>query len=763
MNTTLQINRERSKGSKFNGKRLRKFAAGLMMAASLAGGATFASPAEAKDPRDPAIARPRLAETDIYDTALGFTCWIKVPQASGTATSMGTGWVVDKERRLVLTNHHVIDGGTGNKDDVMVWFPVHKDGELINDSVQYEQRITPVRGTVIDSDSTKDLALIQLNDMPEGVVEPIIADKSPRPGEHIHTVAGLAEGSQALWVYTTGVVKQVYKKRSTLSDHQTVFARVVEAQADVNKGNSGGPVLNDRGEVVAVISSGSATANAVQSFIDQEEVRDYLEIVSPLVDPQTAADFNLRGARQSSEGRYDHAIDDFNAALRMDADLAEAYANRGWAQLRRGELQIAVGDFTDAIQRDPTLTDAYQGRGMAHRRLDEVPASLADLSEAIRRDSGSDTLYNLYNERGITHYWNEDYREALADFERAVELAERDGGNFGNLTELVRAIEVERDKAQLHVNCGDALLGMDRAQDALAKYETALNLDGNRWDVAFKVGTAHEALGNADRALQIYKAVLENDKSDPEFFRVAGRLLRKQDQMQNAVEIFALGADTFTANADLCNELGVTLYEDGRYENAVKAYSLAIDRNNQNGVYFRNRGHAESQLGEFDAAIADLNQAIALDQTDAEFFFLRGKIRELSRDAEGAQPDYAQAEKMDPATYKRQYRRYLQLANNTEQKITVLLKYETMTTTGEWHWFAGDDDKGLVYELEPGQKVNLYHEDFRINARRMEIGAVGEDGTKWNMHTVSLVSMSGYITTADEPEAWDSYMYSINP
>ncbi|MDA7979614.1 MAG: tetratricopeptide repeat protein [Pirellulales bacterium] len=765
MNTTLpaQVNQIQTTAGKVRSS-WRRWTAGILLAVSMLSSGGFSAIAEANDLRDPvkitaASARVRMAETDIYERALDFTCWIKVPGADGEGASMGTGWVVDKERKLVMTNHHVIESGTGKRNDVLIWFPTEEDGELLNDHIHYERNITPVRGTVIDSDSSKDLALIQLNSVPDTVKDPVIATKSPRPGSHIHTVAGLAEGSQALWVYTTGVVKQVYKKRSQLSDNQVVFARVVEAQAAVNRGNSGGAVLDDHGEVIAVISSGSSVANSVESFIDQKEIHNYLEIVLPLVDPQTADNFNTRGLRHYFEGRYDQAISDFNAALRLDGELGDAYSNRAWAQMQNGEYQIALGDFSDAIRHDATLTDAWQGRGIVHRELNNVEESLRDMSEAIRRDNGSDTLYNLYNERGITQYWAENYADALVDFERAAELAEQDGGNFGNFTELVRAVEIERDQAQLHVNCGDALMGLDRLEDAMKRYDTALDLAPSRWDILFKIGSVHESNGDLDKAVQLYKAVIENDQSDPQFYRSLGQLLRTQDQLKSSAETLAEGADRHTDNSDLANELGITFFQGEAYQNAIVAFDAAIERDNQNAVYFRNRGHAYSKVDDYSSAIADMDRAIHLDKSDPEFFFLRGQIREFAGDAEAAQPDYDRAERMDSTTFKRQFRRFLQLENRTEQKITVVLKYETMTTEGTWQWFGADDGGGLIYELEPGQKVNVYHDEFRINARRIQIAAVAADKTEWESADVKLVSTSGYITTDYEPESWDTFVY----
>ena len=148
-------------------------------------------------------------------------------------------------------------------------------------------------------------------------------------GERVFALAALPEGSEGLWIMTSGEVRQVYR-RSHANNH---FARVVETQLPTNRGNSGGAVVNDRLEVVAVVEGHMQEARLVSLFIDVGEIRDYLAEAVPLVAPENAEAFETRASRRYDEGRYDQAIADYTAALKLDPKLTSAMVNRGWAYL----------------------------------------------------------------------------------------------------------------------------------------------------------------------------------------------------------------------------------------------------------------------------------------------------------------------------------------------------------------------------------------------------------------------------------------------
>jgi len=70
-------------------------------------------------------------------------------------------------------------------------------------------------------------------------------------------------------VYTSGTVRQVYRKKWVAGDEHKVFhldAEIVETQSPTNAGDSGGPLVNDRAELVGVTQGGTLRGDLVNFF-----------------------------------------------------------------------------------------------------------------------------------------------------------------------------------------------------------------------------------------------------------------------------------------------------------------------------------------------------------------------------------------------------------------------------------------------------------------------------------------------------------------
>jgi S1-C subfamily serine protease len=222
---------------------------------------------------------PANAQTDggekLYQRILKSTGWVLAPVDKNKART-GTGSLVDAHRKLLLTNYHVV----GDKDTVFVLFPAYQKGKPILEKEHYSNSVAKlgVRGHVVAKDAKRDLALIQLDNVPEGVLPLKLAATSPSPGQEVHSV-GNPGRSGALWVYTYGKVRAVYHKKwrsSAGEDMLSLEAEVVETQSPTNPGDSGGPLVNNRGELVAVTQGTATDASLLSLFIDVSEVRAFM-------------------------------------------------------------------------------------------------------------------------------------------------------------------------------------------------------------------------------------------------------------------------------------------------------------------------------------------------------------------------------------------------------------------------------------------------------------------------------------------------------
>lgn len=214
-----------------------------------------------------AAAGPGRANEAVYQRLLRSTGWVVAGQNTGTCV------LVDADKKLAATNFHVV----GLRPEVQVLFPRSEDGRIVAERKAYQDDLTEkgIKAKVVARDPRRDLALIRLEQLPEGVEAVAIAADRPHPGQQVHSIGNPA-ASDALWVYSSGTVRQVYNKSFALDGSQLVEASVVETQSPINPGDSGGPLVNDDGQLVGVISGTNRNAALVSLAIEAGELRALL-------------------------------------------------------------------------------------------------------------------------------------------------------------------------------------------------------------------------------------------------------------------------------------------------------------------------------------------------------------------------------------------------------------------------------------------------------------------------------------------------------
>ena len=182
--------------------------------------------AEEQVQADPVAAGPVLVEEqqviDIYDAASPAVVQI------GVGLSTGSGFLIDDEGHI-LTNSHVVD------DASTVTVTLSDDTEL--------------DGRVLGVDAADDLALLQVDAPDVSHITPLtLADSdNVQPGQ-LAIALGSPYGLEG--TITVGVVSGL--DRSLTGDDGRPITGVIQTDAALNPGNSGGPLLNSEGEVIGV-------------------------------------------------------------------------------------------------------------------------------------------------------------------------------------------------------------------------------------------------------------------------------------------------------------------------------------------------------------------------------------------------------------------------------------------------------------------------------------------------------------------------------
>jgi cytochrome c-type biogenesis protein CcmH/NrfG len=167
----------------------------------------------------------------------------------------------------------------------------------------------------------------------------------------------------------------------------------------------------------ASIGPGWVTAATLVRDNDRA-IADYNEAIR--IDPDYADAFYGRGNAWSEKFDDARALADYNQAIRLDPNHAAALNNRGAAWLAMGQYDRAVADFSAAIRIDPRDADYYNNLGNAWHLKGDNDRAIVDYDEAIRLNPRDPCP--LYN-RGSAWQAKGDLDRALADYDEAIRVA----------------------------------------------------------------------------------------------------------------------------------------------------------------------------------------------------------------------------------------------------------------------------------------------------------------------------------------------------
>jgi len=166
--------------------------------------------------------------------------------------SGGSGFIVTEDG-YVLTNYHVIE----DADKVVV--------QLADDNIEYEAK-------VVGTDPQTDLALLKVDGRRKLPTVPLGDSEKLRVGEWV-----IAIGNPLAYDHTVtvGVVSAKGRKLNGLS-RDVALDNYIQTDAAINRGNSGGPLLNLKGEVVGINSAISVAGQGISFAIPINMAREVM-------------------------------------------------------------------------------------------------------------------------------------------------------------------------------------------------------------------------------------------------------------------------------------------------------------------------------------------------------------------------------------------------------------------------------------------------------------------------------------------------------
>jgi type IV pilus biogenesis/stability protein PilW len=129
-----------------------------------------------------------------------------------------------------------------------------------------------------------------------------------------------------------------------------------------------------------------------------------------------------RGLTYLSQGQFEWAIAEYDKAIELDPNLAEAYVRRAFVYKVLGQYEQAMADYDKAIELSPNNAMFYNDRGFAYAEQEQYESAIRDYNKAIELSPDHPNIDYAYNNRGFAYGNLEKYDQALHDFERAITL-----------------------------------------------------------------------------------------------------------------------------------------------------------------------------------------------------------------------------------------------------------------------------------------------------------------------------------------------------
>lgn len=394
---------------------------------------------------DPIFTTPAQIAPEFTQRALDVTAYLEMHDKNGNPLGTGNGFFVTSN--LIVTNPQVIEGAASGTV------------KLLGRPTKYKiEGVTAV-------DEENNLVLLKIDVV--GIRPPSISKS-----ETINT---------GMIVYIVGNRRGM---EGTLSDN-TISSMIKEKNSKwfqlINKvfpDSSGGPVLNDVGEIVGVFFF-SIEGKEKATFVIPTNYLKQLIARSGQVTPLTqrkqtvSAVTYFRWGYISSEMReFNEAIANFTQAIRLQPDYVSSYINRGIALDMMKQHAAAISDYDTAIRLQPDYVIAYNSRGIARANLGQYEEAIKDYTKVIEIDKDFPAAYG---NRGRAREAIGKYVDAMSDYNTVIRLSPND--------------------ARGYYNRGNLKFKLKKYENALTDYDQSILLQPNFIQALYSRGITRVELG----------------------------------------------------------------------------------------------------------------------------------------------------------------------------------------------------------------------------------------------------------------------------
>jgi tetratricopeptide (TPR) repeat protein len=186
----------------------------------------------------------------------------------------------------------------------------------------------------------------------------------------------------------------------------------------------------EKGDLVTVLEERETsflirTYRGVKGAVEKANVvklAESVEVYDDLIreNPKLGRLYTLRAGAQWARRDGDAALKDFDQAIELGYDSANAYSSRALFLTASGQYDKAVEDFNKAVEKGDRSESILINRAAAYLQMNKVDEAIADYSAAIALN---DKNAGIFQQRATAYKVKGDLGKAAEDFGKAIQVS----------------------------------------------------------------------------------------------------------------------------------------------------------------------------------------------------------------------------------------------------------------------------------------------------------------------------------------------------
>ena len=299
----------------------------------------------------------------------------------------------------------------------------------------------------------------------------------------------------------------------------------------------------------------------------------------------------------------------FVSCKKNDEMLLVEYPNPIYSK----ENKIELDNHTNRIKNNPEDVNAYLDRARLEVSCADYKNAIKDFNKAVEIEPAD--YRTFYGRAMFECYYIGAFMSAKRDIDKVISLVPNNARAY-------------RDRCEINERLADY-------SSALNDCNKAIELDSNNYDYYDKRANIKRYFGDKKGAIDDYTKALELAPYRIDIYRNKGQTIDVRDDYEQAVELFKKITELTPKDADAYDNYANSLRNFGKLEDAIDAYKKAVELNPNHMYAYTNLARAQKEKGDFNGALVSLEKAQELDVNSKD---IQNQINELKKQIEEQQP-----------------------------------------------------------------------------------------------------------------------------